>query len=91
MLGGLNDGDELVALWDEYEHQESREAKILKQLDRLEMVMSALEYEEAIEDSKKLDEFWESARKAIIEPLIAGWFKQLESKRKNLIKAKAKK
>ena len=82
ILGGLKDGQELISLWDEFEHQETRESVILKQLDRLEMVMTALEYEKDINNSKKLDEFWESARKIIREPLIVDWFKQLESKRK---------
>lgn len=82
ILGNLKDGREFINLWDEFEHQESREAKILKQLDRLEMVMTALEYEKDVSDLKKLDEFWESARKVIKEPLIVDWFKQLESKRK---------
>lgn len=81
ILGGLKDGTELIALWDEFEHQESRESKVLKQLDRLEMVMTALEYEKEVDDKKKLDEFWESARKAIEEPLIRDWFKRLESSR----------
>lgn len=82
ILGGLKDGQELITLWDEFEHQESRESVILKQLDRLEMVMTALEYEKDLKDLKKLDEFWESARKVIKEPLIIDWFKKLESKRK---------
>jgi putative hydrolase of HD superfamily len=91
IFGGLNDSDELIALWDEYEHQESKEAKILKQLDRLEMVMSALEYEETINKSSELNEFWESARKTIQEPLIVEWFNKLESERKILVKEKSKK
>jgi len=82
IFNGLRDGDEFIALWDEFEHQESRESKILKQLDRLEMIMTALEYEETTDNSGKLDEFWESARKVIREPLIVDWFNQLESKRK---------
>ena len=82
ILGGLKNGQELISLWDEFEHQESRESKILKQLDRFEMVMTALEYEKDLSDPKKLDEYWESARKTIKEPLIVDWFKQLESKRK---------
>ena len=82
ILSGLKDGEELISLWDEFEHQESRESKLLKQLDRLEMVMTALEYEGEVDDQRKLDEFWESARKVIEEPLIMDWFKQLESERK---------
>jgi len=82
ILGGLKDGQELISLWDEFEHQESRESKILRQLDRLEMIVSALEYEKDSNDSKKFNEFWESARKTIKEPLIVDWFKQLELKRK---------
>ena len=91
IFGGLNDSDELIALWDEYAHQESKEARILKQLNSLEMVMSALEYEETVDQSAKLNEFWESARKTIQEPLIADWFNKLESERKILVKEKSKK
>ena len=79
---GLKDEEEFINLWDEFEHQESRESKILKQLDRLEMVMTALEYEKDLSDPKDSDEFWESARKVIEEPLIIDWFKWLELQRK---------
>lgn len=82
LLNGVKDKDEFITLWDEFEHQESRESRILKQLDRLEMVITALGYEKDLSDPKKLDEFWESARKTIKEPLIIDWFKKLESKRK---------
>ena len=41
--GGV--GDEVRALWEEYEAGETKEAKLVKDADKLEMVMQASEYE----------------------------------------------
>jgi putative hydrolase of HD superfamily len=50
---------EYVGLWEEYARGCSREARLVKGLDRLEMLAQALAYERA--GSRALAEFWEDA------------------------------
>ena len=57
------------------------ESRVFWQLDRLEMAIQALEYEE--EQDKKLDEFFVNADLYIQEPLIRGIFNDIiKSRRK---------
>ncbi len=57
LLRGLPQADEYMALWLEYLRKESREARLVKQLDRLEMLAQALAYERA--GNRAMAEFWE--------------------------------
>lgn len=82
LLRDLENGKELISLWEEFEEQKTEEAKILKQLDRLEMVMQALEYEPQV-GPEILDEFWETARVTIANPTIKSWFNEIEKERKH--------
>lgn len=50
---------EVRNLWQEYELGESDEAIVVKDLDKLEMILSAMEYEE-LQKKLKLGEFYES-------------------------------
>lgn len=63
------------ALWREYREATSPEAKIVIQADRAEMLLQALEYEEAGVDPSRLDRFWhaetESHPSELIEALTA--------------------
>ena len=45
ILGKLPHGENLIAVWEEYEAQETPEAKFVKQIDRLEFAMQASVYE----------------------------------------------
>lgn len=56
LLADLPDGPALLALWQEYSDGRSLEARLLKALDRIEMLVQALEYERA--GSHMMDEFW---------------------------------
>lgn len=55
----LPNRDEYLALWDEYARAASREARLVKGLDRIEMLAQALAYERA--GSRALAEFWAGA------------------------------
>lgn len=55
----LPQGDEYLELWNEYTERASREARLVKQLDRMEMLLQALAYEQA--GHCGMDEFWEGA------------------------------
>lgn len=81
LLADLENGGELISLWEEFEEQKTEESKILKQLDRLEMVIQALDYEGETKQ-ENLNEFWETARATITNPIIRKWFEELEGQRK---------
>jgi putative hydrolase of HD superfamily len=57
LLNGLPQAEEYLALWSEYAHRASGEARLVKQLDRLEMLAQALAYERA--GNPAMAEFWE--------------------------------
>lgn len=82
---GLPQGNKLISLWVEYEHQETQTSKVLKELDKLEMALQALEYETEVE-SETLDEFWESARKYIQSSRVRKLFREIERERGKISK-----
>jgi putative hydrolases of HD superfamily len=63
-----------VGLWKEFRRQETKEAQILKQVDKFEMAIQAFEYEKEGHPAEKLNEFWENAEKYLkgkeLEPLF---------------------
>ena len=59
LFAGLPNGAEYLALWDEYAAGASAEARLVKQLDRAEMLAQALAYERA--GGRTLSEFWAGA------------------------------
>jgi putative hydrolase of HD superfamily len=68
VVGRLPRGREYVDLWEEYEAGRTNEARIVRQLDRLEMACQALVYER--QELGSLDEFFRSASAAIYTPEI---------------------
>ncbi|WP_298814961.1 HD domain-containing protein [Chloroflexus sp.] len=56
LIGNLPRGTEYLALWEEYASGSSREARLVKAIDRLELMAQALAYERA--GARGLDEFW---------------------------------
>lgn len=71
----MKQGDEFIKIFEELLGRSSKESKIFWQLDKLEMSMQALEYEE--EQNKNLEEFFVTADLYIKEPLIADIFKEI--------------
>ncbi|XP_061668233.1 HD domain-containing protein 2 [Syngnathoides biaculeatus] len=59
---------DIYALWEEYEHQSSTEARLVKEFDRLEMILQAHEYEELEEAPGRLQEFFDSTRGCFQHP-----------------------
>eukprot|EP01114_Cavostelium_apophysatum_P003742 TRINITY_DN13871_c1_g1_i1.p1 TRINITY_DN13871_c1_g1~~TRINITY_DN13871_c1_g1_i1.p1 ORF type:complete len:197 (-),score=26.40 TRINITY_DN13871_c1_g1_i1:98-688(-) len=72
-------GDEIYSLWKEYEMALSEEAKIVKDFDKLEMLIQAHEYEQ--EQGVNLEPFFQSTKGAIKNPTILQWYDELLSKR----------
>jgi len=63
LLNGLPQAERYLALWEDYSQGATPEARLVKALDRLEMLGQALVYERA--GARTLDEFWEERN---------GWF-----------------
>lgn len=81
IFSDLEDGKEYFNLWLEFERQKTKEAKILKQLDKLEMVLQALEYEMMM-DPKVFDEFWKTSKRRIKDKYLVSLFEKLETLRR---------
>ena len=79
-LPGSAVGAEIVALWHEYEDQVTDEAKLLKDLDKLEMIMQAGEYERA--QGKDLSQFFESTAGKFTTPVGQAWEAEIVARRK---------
>lgn len=68
LLSGLPNGDELKALWEEYEHGSSREGRFVKALDKLDMALMATVY--ANGQNVDTAEFITSALSRLDDPLL---------------------
>jgi len=72
-------GEEIYSLWKEYENKSSEEAKLVKEFDRFEMIVQALEYESAQE--LNLESFFQSTKGTFKNPLVIKWVEELQKKR----------
>ncbi|XP_028775458.1 HD domain-containing protein 2-like, partial [Neltuma alba] len=79
MLGGGSRASEVAELWMEYEANSSPEAKFVKDLDKVEMILQALEYED--EQQKDLDEFFESTAGKFQTETGKAWALEIVSRR----------
>ena len=59
---------EMLALWKEYEGNKTPEAKLVHDLDKVEMVLQALDYTKARRAPLGLDEFFETSGKRMQTP-----------------------
>ena len=82
-LVGEEVGKEFFSLWQEYEVQQTEEAKFVKDLDRFEMILQAHEYEESEDKSGTgwLQEFFDFTKDKFQHPLVKDWVQQLYEKR----------
>jgi putative hydrolase of HD superfamily len=58
----------ILEVWEEHERRTTREARLLKEIDKLEMVLTALDYEWATR--KPLDSFWRNVQGQISDPQL---------------------
>lgn len=65
----------------EFQRQETAEAKLVKQIDLLEMLIQAAEYEEEGYDREKLQTFWSHAEETLEDTDLKRLFKLLEENR----------
>lgn len=80
ILSELDDGEEYYAVWKEAQEQKTPESKLLKELDKLEMVIQAQEYEQ--QGHKNLEEFWTNATKHITDAQLIRMLDDLTKLRK---------
>lgn len=78
----IEKADEYIKIFDEMVERKSEEAKILWQIDKLEMTIQALEYEK--EQGKNLDEFFVNAKLQIEAPLLKKILNEVLKKRSEL-------
>jgi putative hydrolases of HD superfamily len=74
-------GEEILNLWKEYEAGQTSEAKLVKDMDKLEMILQALEYEQDGKNDKSLDGFFDGTRENWKTPIGEAWGKEIESRR----------
>ncbi|XP_002534456.3 5'-deoxynucleotidase HDDC2 isoform X1 [Ricinus communis] len=80
LLGGGLRAKEISQLWMEYEENSSPEAKIVKDFDKVEMILQALEYEN--EQDRDLDEFFQSTAGKFQTEVGKAWALEIASRRK---------
>ncbi|RZC53973.1 hypothetical protein C5167_012830 [Papaver somniferum] len=80
LLGGGDRAKEINDLWMEYENNSTPEAKVVKDLDKVEMILQALEYEN--EQGRDLEEFFVSTAGKFQTDLGKSWAAEIASRRK---------
>ena len=80
-LVGEEVGKEFLQLWQEYEAQETEEAKFVKDLDRFEMILQAHEYEDSEEKPGWLQEFFDVTKEKFNHPIVKDWVQELNKLR----------
>jgi putative hydrolase of HD superfamily len=80
LLAPLPGGDRLKALWQEFEDYDSPEGCLIRDADKLEMMVQCLRYEQA--GSRGLEEFWQAMdRRAWQYPICAEFYGRLRELR----------
>uniref|UniRef100_A0A7N0T5W7 5'-deoxynucleotidase n=1 Tax=Kalanchoe fedtschenkoi TaxID=63787 RepID=A0A7N0T5W7_KALFE len=79
VLGGGTRAEEIQELWQEYEDNTSKEAKLVKDFDKVEMILQALEYEK--EQGKILDSFFQSTAGKFQTDVGKAWAAEINSRR----------
>ena len=77
LLNDLPNGKEYITLWKEYEEGETREARIFKDIDKLEMALQALEYQDTFPDIE-VSEFLLASDEQINIPEVRSLFEKLK-------------
>ncbi len=72
----LKHGNKYIKLWEEFENAENKEAKYIKQIDRLEMALQAHFYEDKLD--LNLADFKDSAKSVLKEEVLKDLLQSLE-------------
>jgi putative hydrolase of HD superfamily len=71
-----------LTLWQEYEKKTTPEAAIANDIDKIEMLIQALEYEKQGYETSKLNTFWKISQEQIKTQSGKKWLKFLKQKRR---------
>jgi putative hydrolase of HD superfamily len=74
-------GFDFLELWEEFEAGASEEARLVRQLDRLEMAFQALVYEKQGSGGRSMDSFFQSAQSAVKDAGFAAMLETVKSLR----------
>ncbi|KAE8538951.1 hypothetical protein D1P53_005320 [Cryptococcus gattii VGV] len=86
MLGGQGNKDareRFRSLWDEYEARETPESRLVKDLDRIELALQAVEYERS-QDIQTLAPFFQGSIPNLEHPVTRQWAATLMEERRKL-------
>ncbi|KAG0227969.1 HD domain-containing protein 2 [Mortierella sp. GBA43] len=70
---------EISALWEEYEAAATPEALLVKDFDKFEMIVQALEYEQS--EGAELEQFFAGTRGKFKHPMVTAWVNELDAER----------
>lgn len=73
----VNLRDDILDLWEEFEKGVSKEAKFVRQLDRLETLMQAIHYERAGEPVKAYP-FWREVKEFVDDPVLLEFMEEID-------------
>lgn len=76
---GKEMGEQFLELYQEYEEQKTAEAQLVKDFDKLEMIIQAHEYETSQQIS--LNSFYESTQGKFQNPRVKEWVEELYKRR----------
>ncbi|KAF9426082.1 HD domain-containing protein 2 [Podila epigama] len=79
LLGWTEQAQEISGLWAEYEAAATPEALLVKDFDKFEMIMQALEYEQSEETT--LESFFAGTRGKFKHPMVTAWVNELDAER----------
>ncbi|KXN66598.1 hypothetical protein CONCODRAFT_80447 [Conidiobolus coronatus NRRL 28638] len=77
----------IFQLWKEYEDNITPEARLVKDLDKFEMLVQAFEYEKA-DDKLNLQDFFDTTQSKVIHPQVQCWLTELLIQRDVFLKSK---
>ncbi|TYI99974.1 hypothetical protein E1A91_A13G055800v1 [Gossypium mustelinum] len=80
--------EEIQELWVEYENNASLEANLVKDFDKVELILQALEYE--LEHGKVLNEFFLSTEGKFQTKIGKSWAREINSRRNSILVEKRK-
>ncbi|KAJ4962072.1 hypothetical protein NE237_021982 [Protea cynaroides] len=86
VLGGGSRAEEIKELWAEYENNSSIEANLIKDFDKVEMILQALEYE--TEHGKVLDEFFLSTAGKFQTEIGKKWAAEITKRRNSRLRSR---
>jgi len=76
--------EKYIDVWEEFENRKTREAILANDIDKIEMMMQALEYEKEGRDSEKFEAFWTRVKNEIKTTMMKDLFTLLSEKRKSV-------